>query len=68
MELPLEVSAIDSFNNATDPPERRISVVAHHQVSLARILQGEELLCEVFDRSLAVSRFLLDKAPGWLSG
>jgi hypothetical protein len=37
-------------------------------VSLARVLGGEELLCEVFDRCLAVSRYLLDAAPGWLDG
>jgi hypothetical protein len=30
------------------------------------LLKGEELLCEVFDRALAVSQFLLDGAPGWL--
>jgi len=48
--LPLEVSAIDSFASAT----------------LARILVGEELLCDVFDKALAVSRYLLDAAPGWL--
>ncbi|MGH9064925.1 MAG: hypothetical protein ACRD0L_13315 [Acidimicrobiales bacterium] len=66
IELPLEVSAIDSFASATDAPERRVSVAAHQQISLARILGGEELLCEVFDRSLAVSRFLLEAAPGWL--
>ena len=29
---------------------------------------GEELLCNVFDRCLAVSRYLLDAAPGWLDG
>jgi hypothetical protein len=40
--------------------------VARHRVSLARVLAGEELLCEVFDRSLAVSRFLLEAAPAWL--
>jgi hypothetical protein len=68
MQLPLEVSAIDSFASATDPAERRLTVVAHQQVSLARILAGEELLCEVFDRCLAVSRFLLDAAPAWLGG
>ncbi|MGH7750688.1 MAG: hypothetical protein ACREQ5_38845, partial [Candidatus Dormibacteria bacterium] len=67
MELPLEVSAIDSFASATDAPERRLGVVAHQRVSLARVLVGEELLCEIFDRSLAVSRFLLEAAPGWLS-
>ena len=66
LELPLEASAIDSFASATDAPERRLTVVARHQVSLARVLAGEELLCEVFDRSLAVSRFLLEAAPAWL--
>ncbi len=68
IELPLEVSAIDSFASATDGPERRLSILARHQVSLARVLAGEEHLCEVFDRSLAVSRFLLEESAGWLSG
>ena len=62
IDLPLEVSAIDSFANATDgsgaPPEHQ----ARHPVSLARVLAGEELLCDVFDRCLAVSRYLLDSA------
>lgn len=67
IELPLEVSAIDSFASAlTDAADRRLTVVAHQQVSLARIMVGEELLCEVFDRSLAVSRYLLEAAPAWL--
>jgi hypothetical protein len=64
--LPLEVSAIDSFASATDAAERRLTIVAYQHVSLARILVGEELLCDVFDRALAVSRFLLEAAPGWL--
>jgi hypothetical protein len=67
LDLPLEVSAIDSFASPTDGPERRLNIVAHHQVSLAKILAGEQLLCEVFDRSLQVSRFLLEAAPGWLA-
>ncbi|HEX2063837.1 MAG TPA: hypothetical protein VHE80_05400, partial [Acidimicrobiales bacterium] len=66
MNLPLEVSAIDSFPSATDAPERSLTIVARQQVSLARILAGEELMCETFDRCLAVSRHLLDGAPGWL--
>ena len=65
-DLPLEVSAIDSFPSATDAPERSLTVVARYQVSLARVLAGEELLCEVFDGCLAVSRFLLGEAPSWL--
>ena len=66
IELPLEVSAIDSYASATDGPERRLNIVARHPVSLARVLAGEELLCDVFDRCLAVSRFLLDAAESWL--
>ena len=66
VDLPLEVSAIDSFPSATDAPQRSLTIIARQQVSLARILTGEELLCETFDRCLAVSRRLLDGAPGWL--
>jgi hypothetical protein len=67
LDLPLEASAIDSFASALDGPERRLTVVARHPVSLARILAGEELLCDVFDRCLAVSRFLLESAEKWLA-
>ncbi|HUQ40212.1 MAG TPA: hypothetical protein VM030_08650 [Acidimicrobiales bacterium] len=66
VDLPLEVSAADSYPSATDAVERRLTVVARQQVSLAHVLAGEELLCDVFDRCLAVSRFLLDHAPGWM--
>jgi hypothetical protein len=30
------------------------------------VLAGEELLCEILDQCLAVSRFLLAEAPSWL--
>jgi hypothetical protein len=66
IELPLEVSAIDSFASATDAAERRLTIVAHQQVSLARVMAGEELMCETFDRCLAVSRFLLEASPDWM--
>jgi hypothetical protein len=65
-DLPLEVSAIDSFPSVTDAPQRSLQISAHQQVSLARVYEGEELLCEVLDRCLAVSQFLLDRAPVWL--
>jgi len=66
-ELPLEVSAIDSFGAVTDAPERSLTIVARQRVSLARVLQGEELLCETLERCLAVSRYLLEQAPVWLA-
>ncbi len=66
LELPLEVSGIDAFPSATDAPERRLTIIARQQVSLARVLAGEELLCDLLDRCLAVSQFLLDHAPQWI--
>jgi hypothetical protein len=65
-ELPLETSAIDSFPSPTDAPQRSLTVVARQEVSLARILEGEEMLCEALEGCLAVSRFLLERAPAWL--
>ncbi|MGH9183455.1 MAG: hypothetical protein ACRDZ9_06560 [Acidimicrobiales bacterium] len=67
-DFPLEVSAIDSYGAVTDAPERSLTVVARQAVTLAQILQGEELLCETLDRCLAVSRYLLERAPVWLDG
>jgi hypothetical protein len=67
LDLPLEVSAIDSFPSATDAPERSLTIIARQKVSLARILAGDELLCETLDRCLAVSQHLLNAAPGWLA-
>ncbi len=66
-DLPLEVSATDSFPSATDAPERTLRIVAHQQVSLVRIRSGEEVPCEMLERCLGVSRYLLDRAPEWLS-
>ena len=65
-DLPLEVSAIDSYPSATDAPQRSLTVVARQEISLSQILEGEETLCEAFERCLAVSRYLLTAAESWL--
>ena len=65
-DLPLEVSAIDSFAAVTDAPERSLAIVAKLQLSLAKVFVGQELLCETLDRCLAVSQYLLEAAPVWL--
>ena len=65
-DLPLEVSAIDSYPSVTDAPETSLRVVGHQRVSLLRIRDGEEVPCETLDRCLGVSRYLLERAPGWL--
>jgi hypothetical protein len=63
--LPLEVSAIDSISSL-DAPERKLSIVANTEVSLAQMYLGEEQLCDPLDRCLEVSRYLLDHCPAWL--
>jgi hypothetical protein len=65
-DLPLEVSAIDSFAAVTDAPERSLTIVARIEVSLTAIFKSEEQLCDTLDRCLAVSEFLIDHAPAWL--
>src|SRR3954468_21809299 len=65
-ELPLEVSATDSFPSATDAPERTLRIVAHQRVSLVRIRTGDEVPCDTLERCLGVSGYLLDRAPSWL--
>jgi hypothetical protein len=65
-DLPLEVSAIDSYAAVTDPSERSLAIVARIEVSLARVYLGQELLCDTLDRCLDVSNFLLERAPAWL--
>ena len=65
-ELPLEVSALDSFAAVTDGPVRAISIVARVEVELARIFFGRDVLCEVLDRCSKVAEFLLDRAPAWI--
>jgi hypothetical protein len=65
-DLPLEVSAIDSFASVTDAPERSLTIVARIEVGLDKIFLGQEQLCDVLDRCHDVSMFLLDRAPAWL--
>jgi hypothetical protein len=65
-DLPLEISAIDSFHAVIDAPERSLTVTAPLEVALDRIFLGQEQLCEVLDRCHEVSTYLLDHAPAWL--
>ena len=65
-DLPLEVSAIDSFASVIDAAERSLSIVARLELPLDRIFLDQEDLCDVLDRCHGVSTFLLDRAPAWL--
>ena len=66
-ELPLEVSAIDSFATVTDGADRTVGIVGRVEVSLASVYQGhQDLLCDVLDRCNDVSAYLLERSAGWL--
>lgn len=65
-DLPLEVSALDSFASVTDAPERSLTIVARTDLSLSQLFLGTENLCDILDRCLEVSQFLLNGAPAWL--
>lgn len=67
LDLPIEVSAIDSFASVTDAPERSLSLVARISVELADVyVANEEAFCDTLVRCRDVSLYLLDKAPAWL--
>ncbi len=67
-ELPLEVSALDGLNalSVEGEPQRSLTITGRVDVALSRIYLGEEQMCELFDRSLAICEFLLDRAHAWL--
>ena len=67
MDLPLEVSAIDSFHKVTDAAERSLSVVGRVPVTLASVYKGnDDEVCNVLDKCRAVSLDLLERVPAWI--
>jgi hypothetical protein len=66
LELPIEVSATDTFAAVTDAPERSLALSAKVDVSLAKVYQGEEILCDALDRCRAASLYLLEQSNIWL--
>ncbi len=64
--LPLQVSAIDTTASPTDATVRTLNVVGRVDVSLLQIFTAQVRLCDLLDRALDVSRYLLDHAPVWL--
>ena len=68
MDLPVEVSAIDSFPSVTDAPERSLSIVAKMTVDLADVYMNvDDAIEAALDRCKHVSLYLLEGAPQWLN-
>ncbi|MFZ9629417.1 MAG: hypothetical protein ACO3C1_08715, partial [Ilumatobacteraceae bacterium] len=67
IDLPVEVSAIDSFASVTDAPERSLSLVARIPIDLADVFLGDDKkFCDTLDRCRDVSLFLLERSDSWL--
>ena len=66
VDLPIEVSATDSYASVTDAPERTLRLVGTVEVSLVDVLMGREQLCETLDTCKEVSEYLLSRLPDWL--
>jgi hypothetical protein len=67
LDLPLEISAIDSYQKVTDAPERSLTVIGRVPISLAMVYRGEtESVCPILDKCREVSLDLLDRVPAWI--
>jgi len=65
LELPIDVSAVDSFGALDQQSIRRLNLVGRFDVSLVDVLYGREKLCDVLDRAREASEFLVDSARDW---
>ena len=65
LDLPIEVSAANSFGALSDGEEKRLSLVAKLDVSLVDLMFRQQELCTVLDRVHEVSTYLVDQAPAW---
>ena len=68
VDLPVEVSAIDSFPNVTDAPERSLSIVAKISIELADVyMNNDTAVTQSLERCKEVSLYLLERADSWLA-
>ena len=69
LDLPVEVSAIDSFPSVTDAPERSLSIVAKISIELSDVyMNNDDAVTRSLERCKDVSLFLLERADAWLAG
>jgi hypothetical protein len=67
LELPVEVSAIDSYPSVTDPSERSLTILARTAVDLGDVyLNNDDAVAQHLDRCKDVSLYLLERAGDWL--
>ena len=67
-DLPIEISAVDSYATVTDSPQYSLSVTGRLEIPLSKIFSAEEsgLICASLERSQALTSYLLEHAPNWM--
>ena len=66
VDLPIEVSAVDSFGALSDGQERSLSIIAAVDISLVDLMYRQDSLCETLDRVHAVSMYVNEHALSWI--
>ncbi len=65
VDLPIEVSGVESTGPLSTGPDLRLSIVGRVEVSLVDVMLGQEKLCDTLDRCREVSEWLLAQADDW---
>jgi len=65
VDLPIEVSGIESTGALSTGPEMRLSIVGRVEVSLVDVMLGREKMCDTLDRCRDVSEWLIEQAHDW---
>jgi len=65
IDLPIEVSSVESMGALASAQDRRLSVVGAVKRSLVDLMFKQDSLCEVLDRVHEVSMHLVENADKW---
>jgi hypothetical protein len=65
IELPIEVSGVESTGALSTGSEIRLSITGHLAISLVDAMTGEDKLCDTLDRCREVSEYLVAEAEHW---
>ena len=66
VDLPIEISAVDTFGALSDHEDRHLSIVGRRDVSLVDLMFRQEQYCDVLDRVHEASMYLVSQSTGWM--
>ncbi|MEN8239343.1 MAG: hypothetical protein ABFR53_09100 [Actinomycetota bacterium] len=66
IDLPIEVSAVETMAALSDKEDRLLSVVGAAKRSLVDVVFKQDSLCDVLDRVHDVSMYMVEQADAWL--